>query len=134
MRTRQVAFVAYSMKPNTTVHAFFDDVKVDQYCAPGILTSNDTSTYTSVARAGNWGTQIYSSPSGTVAGQFNIPANTFKTGDRVLEITDVTNLAQGKPFNLSISIKKTFEQYGLKILVKGFPNGSYFKQNGKHTA
>lgn len=93
--TQVVSFFAQNLRPSHPVHIFFDSVNVDQYCAPGIKISDDTSTYTSIARAGNWGDVIYTNPNGTVAGQFSIPANTFKTGDRVLEITDVTSLAQG---------------------------------------
>jgi len=102
-----ISFYAYNMRPNKQVHIFFDSVLVDQYCSPGIIpalastgTGNssvnfDTSTYTTVQQTATWGSVITTDSQGHVAGQFAIPATTFKTGDRVLEIADVTNLAQG---------------------------------------
>jgi len=93
--TQVISFYAQNMRPNQRMHIFFDSVLVDQYCAPGIKVSEDTSTYQSIARAGDWGTAVYSDVSGHVAGQFCVPANTFKTGDRILELTDVDSLSRG---------------------------------------
>ena len=31
---RIISFYAYNMRPNTRLHIFFDNVNVDQYCAP----------------------------------------------------------------------------------------------------
>lgn len=102
--SRVVSFFAYNMRPNQRLHIFFDGVLVDDYCAPGIRnagnnynTSTITSTadYTVVERNGAWGTPIFSDFFGVVTGQFNIPAGTFKTGERALQICDVTSLAQG---------------------------------------
>lgn len=90
-----VSFSAINMRPNQRIHVFFDSVLVDQYCAPGIKVSNDTSVYTSIVRTDNWGSAIYTDVNGKVSGQFSIPGGTFKTGDRVLEITDVDSLALG---------------------------------------
>ena len=94
---RIISFFAYGMRPNQTMHIFFDSVLVDQYCAPGIVpdTITDTSDYTSIQINGNWGDAIKSDSTGRVAGWFNIPAAKFKTGDRILEITDVNSLALG---------------------------------------
>jgi hypothetical protein len=90
-----ISFYAYNMKPNCLLHVFFDSVNVDQYCAPGIVTGTDTSDYNSVTRTAAFGTAIYSDSAGTVAGQFQVPAATFKTGDRILELCDVASLTQG---------------------------------------
>ena len=128
---RIVSFYAYNMRPNTLLHVFFDGVNVDAYCSPGLMptpsaanisnnstipvgtavslyisgttTPVDTSTYTSIPINGSWGTPIYSDANGHVAGQFNIPAATFKTGDRVLQICDVSNLAQGNSAITTVS-------------------------------
>ena len=91
---RIVSFFARNMRPNCRMHIFFDSVLVDSYCAPGIVptSSYDSSDYNSIAKNGNWGDPIYSDSNGFVAGQFNIPAATFKIGDRVLEITDVNKV------------------------------------------
>jgi hypothetical protein len=94
---RIVSFYAYNLRPNQRLHIFFDSVLVDNYCAPCIIpdTIADTSDYNSLTKNGNWGDPIYSDSHGQVAGQFNIPSATFKTGDRVLEIADVTSISLG---------------------------------------
>ena len=100
---RVVSFYAFNMRPNQRVHIFFDSVLVDQYCAPGtkypagnyVTNITNTADYRVIEKDKDWGTAIYSDQFGQVAGQFNIPAGKFKTGDRVLEIADVDNIAQG---------------------------------------
>ena len=123
---RIISFVAYNMRPNQKMHIFFDSVLVDQYCAPGspgdITYYNnsatiDTSDPNSVLKTGNWGDAIYSDSQGRVFGQFNIPAATFKTGDRVLEITDVTSLAQGNDAMTTVS-SATFTASNLNVTKK----------------
>jgi len=94
---RIVSFFAYNLRPSCRVHIFFDSVNVDAYCAPGVVptTIADSSDYHSITKNGNWGDAIYTDSLGRVAGQFNIPAATFKTGDRVLQICNVDNITQG---------------------------------------
>jgi hypothetical protein len=90
-----IAFYAYNLRPNTIVHVFFDSVLVDQYCAPGYAEGGvitDTSNYQSITQSSPYGTPIKTDVFGTVAGWFNVPAATFKTGDRVLTIADTENL------------------------------------------
>jgi hypothetical protein len=94
---RIISFVAYNLRPSHRLYVHFDGINVSEYCAPGIIPtgSYDTSDYNSVIINGNWGDPIYSDSNGRVAVQFNIPANTFKTGDRIVEITNVDNLQTG---------------------------------------
>lgn len=130
------------MRPNTLMHIFFDGVNVDSHCAPGLIptpsasntaTNNvrpvttavplyisgtttplDTSKTSSIPINGVWGTPIYSDANGHVAGQFNIPGATFKTGDRILQICDVSNLAQGNAAITTIS-SATFTASNLNV-------------------
>jgi hypothetical protein len=92
---RIISFYGYNLRPNQTLHVFFDSVRVDQYCAPGAKVSDDTSDWQSVVRTGNWGDPIVTDGYGKVAGQFHIPEGVFKTGDRVLELTDADDLTLG---------------------------------------
>ena len=90
-----ISFYARSLRPNQRMHAFFDSVLIDAYCAPGTYNGGDTSRWESVDRTSNWGANLVTDSSGNLAGQFNLPAGTFKNGDRVFELADVDNLAQG---------------------------------------
>jgi len=102
-----VSFYAVNMRPGQTVHAFFDSVLVDQYCAPGTpapfsvipgVTGGyqfDTSSNAGIAKTGKWGDPLVADQYGRVFGQFNIPPGQFKTGDRVFELADTTNLTLG---------------------------------------
>jgi hypothetical protein len=95
--SRIISFVAYNVRPNCRMHIFFDSVNVDQYCAPGIVptTITDSSDYKQIEKNGAWGDAINSDANGIVAGQFNIPEARFKTGDRLLQVSDVDSLVYG---------------------------------------
>ncbi len=95
--SRIISFVAWGMRPNCRLHVFFDSILMDDYCAPGTFPTGsfDSSDYHSVPRTGDWGTAITTDATGKCAGQFNIPAATFKVGDRILELADVDSLVLG---------------------------------------
>ena len=42
MAAEEISFYAYNMRPGARVHAFFDSVNVDAYCAPGVTTAANT--------------------------------------------------------------------------------------------
>lgn len=113
---RIVAFWAYNLRPRQQVHIFFDGVLVDRYCAPGVIPASiaDTSDYNSIEKDGNYGDTITTDRFGQVAGWFNIPAATFKTGDRVLTITDVDNIAKGSDA-VSTTAAATFTASNLNV-------------------
>jgi hypothetical protein len=96
---RIISFMAFNMRPNATLHVFFDSVNVDQYCAPGkkaaSVPANQLADWQVVERTGAWGTAVKSDANGIVYGQFNIPSATFKTGDRTLELCDVSSIKVG---------------------------------------
>lgn len=99
MRSRLVAFVSRNMKPNTRLYAFFDDVNVSDHCAPGEL-SNISEVEAGkedmiVKRVAAWGTPLVSDANGNVYGVFRIPAETFRTGDRVFQLLNVDDLVLG---------------------------------------
>jgi len=84
MRPRRVRFTASGIKPNTKVYPFFDSIAVAQHCTPTDSSFVPTSTL---------GGEFTSDSNGFVYGLFDIPANTFKTGDRVFRLADVSNIS-----------------------------------------
>lgn len=111
MRSRLVAFVTYNMKPNTTLHAFFDDVNVDAHCAPGTIdpgmlySENDAADslqHTVVTQTGAFGDPLVSDSTGAVYGIFRIPAETFRTGDRMFQLTNVDDLVTGADAKITV--------------------------------
>lgn len=94
---RIVGFFAFNLRPEQTVHVFFDNVLVDQYCAPGKIPAfiADTSDFNCIEKNGNWGDPIKTDRFGQVTGWFNIPEAKFKTGDRLLTICDADSIARG---------------------------------------
>jgi len=130
MAPQVIGFYAYNMRPNQRMHVFFDSVLVDSYCAPGIIpalenagTGNtslslDTSTAQTVQLTGSWGAAIYSNSKGHVSGQFSVPAGTFRTGERVLEIVDVDNIAQGSDA-LTTRASASFTASNLSVTKQG---------------
>lgn len=99
MRSRLVAFIAKNLKPNTTLHVFFDDVNVDEHCAPGELSGLTTVSEGQedriVNKKGDFGDTLVSDSNGFVCGIFRIPAETFRTGDRYLQITNIDDIKTG---------------------------------------
>lgn len=96
MRSRIVSFIATGIKPNTTVHVFFDGVLVDEHCAPGIL-SGATNVPEGredliIERTEDFGSTLRTDSTGVLYGQFRIPSGEFRVGDRRLMITDIEDL------------------------------------------
>lgn len=97
LRSREIAFHGWGIRPGTIIHCFFDDVNVDGYCAPGVrngaIVSTDDDRY--VTRTGAWGASIASDANGVVFGKFVIPEGQFRVGERQFRIADVTDLVTG---------------------------------------
>lgn len=98
-----ISFYAYNMRPSARMHIFFDSINVDQYCAPAQrdVANNyqrsitNTADWQSVPKGATFGSPIFSDKDGFVAGQFSVPATTFRTGDRIMQITDVDDIVLG---------------------------------------
>lgn len=86
LRSRRVTFTASGLKPSTRFYPYFDNVPVSGNC----LASNS-----SLQDVGQLGGALTSDSSGNLFGVFYIPANTFKSGDRVFRLLDVSNLTTG---------------------------------------
>lgn len=99
IREQVIAFVARAMKPNTTLHAFFDDINVDAHCAPGSLSglANPESGLENrvVDQTGAYGDPLVSDANGFVCGLFKIPASTFRSGSRVFQLSNVDDIVTG---------------------------------------
>ena len=87
IRPRRILFHASGVKPNTRVYPYFDGIGVSAQCTP------TDSTYAVVAA--NRGSALTADANGDVYGTFDVPSNTFKTGDRVFRLADVDNLVTG---------------------------------------
>ena len=119
-----IGFYAYNMRPNQRYHIFFDSVNVDKYCRPGTISavdssgtgsvSLDTSDPSIIQYTGSWGAEISSDSKGHVIGQFSVPAATFRTGERVLEIADVDSIITGNDALTSKAIA-TFTASNLNV-------------------
>jgi len=109
MRSRWVSCVASGMKPNTRIYVYFDKMPMSNRCAPAYPTAQYTTngridSSKTVAlfmnheeekiltKNGNQGDPIYSNANGDVFFCFLIPPNSFRSGDRVLMITNVDNI------------------------------------------
>lgn len=139
MKARRVAVIARSMRPNTRMHFFFDKVAVDRYVVPAAVSPaySDGAGGVDSAKAaglaagqqdkllydnGAAGTAVYSNSIGEVYAVFYIPANTFRTGDRVFTVTNVDNLsalgatftsAEGTYTSSSLAITKSQLSYSV---------------------
>lgn len=108
IREQEIGFMAFGVKPNTILHVFFDDVNVDGYVAPAEIIDSDVTVYQGlinkkINRTSDYGTELISDSNGFVCGIFRVPAETFRTGDRILEITNVDNLITGADAKITIA-------------------------------
>ena len=77
IRPRRISFSATNLKPNTRVYPHFDGQPVSEFCAP---------------TGGSLGDSLVTDSLGFVEGVFIIPAERFKTGDRIFRLVDVDDL------------------------------------------
>jgi len=83
IRARRIVITGISLKPNTILHAFFDNTSVNKYCefnGQPVTPSNPIKT----------------NLAGEVEVVFNLPGGVFKTGERQFRLTDsaTNNLPQ----------------------------------------
>lgn len=83
VRPKRIRFSARNLKPSTRVYAYFDGKPVSVHCTP---------TNSSYSPSGVKGGALVTDTSGDVYGYFDVPANTFKTGDRVFRLCDVSDI------------------------------------------
>ena len=101
-----IRFIARGLRPNLRHYAFFDDVNVTSFVAPGGLfntidSNKDDLDLISTRRAkqmifakGKAGTSLTANSTGGIAGLFFVPAKFFMAGERKFALTDVENLSQ----------------------------------------
>ena len=85
MRSRVIRFTGVRMRPNTRVHAFFDEEKVFDYVTP---------TNSSFVATGVEGANLVTDSTGTVYGNFRIPNDDdlkFRVGTKRFLLLDITD-------------------------------------------
>ena len=87
MRSRNVQFTGYGMRPNTKVYPWFGEELVTAYCTPA------NSSFANTAAEGS---DLVTDSNGTVYGNFRVPADDtlkFRVGTHRFELLDVANTA-----------------------------------------
>lgn len=103
---RKLAIIASHMKPNTKVYPFFDKKSVSAQCSPArvnpvLLAPNGTvdaekwhaATFSADASSvlqqqGQFGDQLVTNDKGNLNLIFNLPSNTFRSGERIFMLID----------------------------------------------
>lgn len=109
MAPRTIAVAARGMRPNTRVYPYFDEIAVSAYCQPGkvnpsyatvdgFIDNNLLSSLPSgkentvIIPNGAINAPIVTDSRGYAYFLFHLPAQTFRTGERVLLLTNVDNI------------------------------------------
>jgi len=104
INSRDVAIIANSLRPNTQFWVFFDNQPVTNHCFPAAPNPQYYNINTGkinipkgnenlvLSKVGNKGSILKSDDRGNLYVVFNIPPNTFKTGERKIIICDVDNI------------------------------------------
>ena len=82
MRSIQMNFIVDGMRKDTPLKALFDGIDVTKFCQQTSYESTGTATYGAV-------NSLTTDSQGRIRGRFTIPANTFKTGARRFQLTDL---------------------------------------------
>jgi len=93
---KTLTFNVYNMKPNTTVHVFFDNINVNQYCTVNGFSGPFTTD---------------SSNGSLLNVVFDVPANMFEVGNKILRVIDnSSNVVE----NATTIAESTYRASGLK--------------------
>jgi len=104
-REQDIQFVATSMRPNTVIYPYFDDVPIAQFCRP---------------LNGSNGDQLKTSNDGQFIGVFSLPNTdevSFHTGDRIFRLTDSKDDSQDED-EVTATASTVFWSGGLKTEVR----------------
>lgn len=125
MRSREVRVAMYGLRPNTRHYVFFDKQNVSAFVAPGVKTTGDNDfgpdAARNVQRSGAFGAPLTSNSSGHIFFVFNLPAERFFVGDRLLEVVDVDtyssieSAATSKGFIIYHAYNFSIERAGLTV-------------------
>jgi len=86
MASRDIKLFMSGLRPNTAHYFYFDGVDVNAH----IIEGSPSDTVDGIERAGAKGvTSVTTNANGNLYAVFNIPAETFYVGDRVLEVADI---------------------------------------------
>jgi hypothetical protein len=89
-----IMFVATSMKPGTSVRAYFDGEDVTTHCRSFNISPEDAallpnSLLLSTQQGNDYGDPLIVSEQGTIVGQFLIPKNRFRVGSKIFKLIDI---------------------------------------------
>lgn len=92
LRSKEVKLFISGLRPNTRFWPYFDQKSVSVHCAPAFYNSSVTGSINPglIVKNGNYGDVLRSNSKGELYFTFLIPEATFRVGDRVLEVFDVS--------------------------------------------
>lgn len=82
LRTKEVKVEVSGLRPNTRVYAYFDAQDVSAHVSPAMLNG------TEIVQSGTPGQELRTDAVGKLYAIFTIPEDTFRVGDRKLEVFD----------------------------------------------
>lgn len=106
IRSREVEFTAYAMRPNTTVYPYFEDVDVAAYVKP---------------TGGEYGDTLTTDSNGVLTGVFLIPNNDtlkFRVGERTFKLIDIQDLVIEAGNSSTVAVAM-YNASGLTVSQKG---------------
>ena len=86
MRARTISVAVTGLKPNTVVYPFFDRQQVAEFCRPATWGSSQASI--TPLTGSSLGDELKTNDNGRIAFRFELPAGEFRTGSRMLKVTD----------------------------------------------
>lgn len=125
MRAREIRVAMYGLRPNTRHYVYFDKENVSSFVAPAVKTTGDNNFGPDAARSvqasGAYGSAVTTNSNGHLFFVFNLPAERFFVGDRLLEVADVDtyssieSAATSKGFKMYHAYNFSIERAGLTV-------------------
>jgi hypothetical protein len=128
IRAKEVKVYCVGLRPNTRVWAYFDQKDVSTHCSPAkfsrpaaIPLPNDNPNVIHanqilaeyISATGSKGDALYTNADGTFAAVFFIPEETFKVGERLFEIFDVSSYNSSDA--LTTYASKTYNAFNFSL-------------------
>ena len=126
LRAREVKVLITGLRPGARFWPYFDGVDVSAHCAPAVynsiaptptVSSSLVKEAASIVQNGPIGEEIRANAAGELYFIFNIPAETFRVGDRKLEVFDVSSY--GSADAMTSYASKTYSGFSFSLTKAG---------------
>jgi hypothetical protein len=115
MRSREVNFTAWGLKPYTVFNVYVDDILVSNYCATGKVIPGNNNDF-DVLRTSPWGSTVTSDSRGNAFGKLSVPGFAFKVSQHIVSLLSVEKNA-----STNTQVSSASAAFNVRLIYAGNP-------------